>query len=156
MSSPIELEEFEAERISYETNEIKDKIMMKYAVNLVDYFRSLHPNGEFMIDILSEFLISDEELDDIESVNISFVNNKIYMHQLFNHKQGLHILENMRVCASDDSYITLFLSNLVTKFGYNLEYPVNYNIMVATKSYNYICNSMINGKLLFKRVDKID
>lgn len=156
MSNTVELEEMDAERIAYETNEIKNKIMMKYAVNIVDYFRSLNPTGEFMIDVLSEFLISDEELDDVESVNMSFVNNKIYMHQQFNRAQGLHILENMRVCANDESYITSLLSNLVTKFGYNLEYPVNYNIMVETKSYHYICNSMINGKLFFKRVDKID
>ena len=156
MANQVELEEMERERIAYETSELKSKLMKKYANNIISHFNGKYPTGEFILDILANYLVTDEEIDNIVSVNISYELNDLYVSQAFNRVQGLHILENMRVFAHDKSMLTSILSTLVKKFGYNLELPVNYNIIVSTKLYDYTCNSMINGELYFTSTDKID
>jgi hypothetical protein len=156
MSNLIELEEMKRERIAYETSELKSKLMMTYANNIINYFNNKFRNGDFMLDILADFFMSDAEIDEIVSVTIKYEYNDIYVCQMFNNEQGIHILENMRVYANDKSLLTTALSSLVTKFGYNLELPTKYSIIVSTKSFIYTCNSMINGELYFNCTDKID
>lgn len=156
MANKVELDEMERERIAFETGELKSKLMMKYANNIISHFNDKYLVGEFLIDVLANYVMTDEEIDNIISVDISYELNDLYISQAFNRVQGLHILENMRVFAHDKSFITSILSTLVNKFGYNLELPVNYNIIVSTKLYNYTCNSMINGELYFSSTDKFD
>ena len=137
----------EDEEMLFERQQLNVKLMWSFAIKIVDTFRARPENTGFFLDVLDATMGLSDSLENIECLTIEYMSDNIKHTQSFEHIHANHIIENLKVPTDDQSRITYYLSKVVNKLGYDLRYPLDFNITVYTENYSYFCDSMINGKL---------
>ena len=131
-------------------DELKNRLKWLYAIRIVKDFARKYEQGVYFIDEFEGVMCGDDLYENIRAVKIKYgANGGFTVSQTFDATHGKHIVENIKIPKSGHTYVSAALCSLVKKFGYNLEYKMDFEITVFTNKYVYMCDSQVNGEYIF-------
>lgn len=117
----------------------------------IEVIKTFDHYPHYYLDYLGDELMDNDSLDAIKTIRVIYFNTygSSVFDQYFTGEEAMHVLENLKIEAVDNSLITRVIGYICRVLGYKIYEAMPYSIVANTDKYSYGCDSRINGHISF-------